>query len=129
MMSRSGAAGVELFCTVCALDTNGDTRKISRQTTFIISSRRVSDEQRKAARTLVLPSSRERYQHRNSLAIDAIGLAIGAHQIAFFKLNREDDIGGGHDRKEQMAKSHARRDPESDDETEIEGVTDHLVQT
>src|SRR5216683_1106427 len=80
-------------------------------------------------RFIKLSSSGHRYQHRYSPTIFAVSVSVEIYQVSFFELDGDNDVSSCHDREEQMAESHARRAPESDDEPKIERVPNHFVQS
>ena len=44
--------------------------------------------------------SRAEAQHRNAASVDAVGLTIEGDEVAFLKLDGEQDVAGTHDGKE-----------------------------
>lgn len=52
------------------------------------------------------------------MTIVFIGLPVNVCEVAFLKLNRNQDVSRRHDREYQMIDSHARRRPERDDESQ-----------
>ena len=71
---------------------------------------------------------RNRQKHRNLFPILFICSAVSAHDVAFFKLDGNQNVGSGGDREKHVANCHIGRGPKGDDETQHDRVTHKLVE-
>src|SRR4051794_20112020 len=72
-------------------------------------------------------AARPRQQHADVLPVAAILIAKQIDKVALFELDRDQDVAGGRNREQQMADRHRGRRPESEQEAQIDRVTDDAV--
>src|SRR6266487_1847065 len=77
-------------------------------------------------RLLFLCPLRERNEHGHTAAIVGV-LAMSAHQVSFFELNRDQDVGCGCDCEHQMRRGHHRSRPEHHQPAGIKRMADKAV--
>src|SRR5579885_2739667 len=71
---------------------------------------------------------RKRQDHRYSLAIANIRLAVERDEVTLFQHDPDEQVPGGGDREQQVTRRHRRRRPERQQEAEIDGMADDLVE-
>ena len=69
-----------------------------------------------------------RQQHGNAPAILLVGRAELGDQIPLLELQRDQDVGCGHDREQQMAGSHRRCGPECEQKTQHERMPHDFIE-
>src|SRR5579883_1199213 len=77
------------------------------------------------ARTRLLP---ERQQHPHLFAIAAITLAELGDQVTLLEPDPDQDVPGRRRREDEVAQRHDRREPEREEEAEVDRVTDVAVE-
>src|SRR6476646_9358022 len=81
-----------------------------------------------AARACSAAFGAEREKHRHTLLVLAILLPEMGDQIALFEEDADKDVTSAADGEDEMTHAHLRRRPESDDKTQIKGVTHELIE-
>src|SRR5262249_18501156 len=71
------------------------------------------------------PESRQ--QHTGPRSIGSVLLAVEAHQIPFFELQGDEDVGRRRRGEEEVSGGHRRGCPEGEEEAEHEGMADAAV--
>src|SRR5689334_24278110 len=66
------------------------------------------------SRCLLLRFSADRNDHRHSLLIATVLLAVSVHEIFLLELDRDEDVSSRGDGKDEMGHSHRRRAPKSE---------------
>jgi len=61
------------------------------------------------------------------VTVQVKSVSVEGRQVALFQLNRHQNVGCRHDRKEEVPGRHGGRTPESDDEAEVERMPHKLV--
>src|ERR1700716_486119 len=69
-----------------------------------------------------------RNKHRDALPVLAVLIAEHLDQVPLLEVNAEQDVDRGDGREQQMAHGHGRRGPERNNETEIDRMTNELVE-
>src|SRR3954466_3663939 len=72
-------------------------------------------------------AAQSRNQHGHLLAIPLV-FRVHLHQVALFQLNCDQDVGRGHDRKEQVGDGHCGRAPEGEKPADIQGVSNDAIE-
>ncbi len=74
------------------------------------------------------PPYGEENKLRNPVPVLPVGIAKTAFQVSFFKMNPNENIDGHPDCEQQVASSHARCGPKSDEDPRHHGVAHELVE-
>src|SRR4051812_34089396 len=72
-------------------------------------------------------AARQWQQHADVLAVAPVLVAEQADQIAFFELDGDQDVAGGRNCEQQVARRHRGCRPEGEQEAEIDRMADDAV--
>src|SRR5262249_15832469 len=72
--------------------------------------------------------SPHRKNHRNLFSIFEIPFSEMTDQVPFLEQDPDEDITGGGHRKKEVSEGHSWGAPKGDEETQHDGMADHLVE-